>query len=342
MMNKKEKKCRTSNCGVSIGGQAVLEGIMMKNGIQYAVAVRKPNQEIEVKVDEYPGAGYGKKFFNLPFIRGIFRFIDSMVLGIKTLTYSAEFYDEEEPEKKDAPGEKEVSAEQPEEPKKGFLERMLGDKAESFIMGVTVFISVVISVALFMMLPLFISELLQKYVPFIKDSYVPVIEAVVKIALFILYIVLISKMKDIQRTFMYHGAEHKCINCIEHGMELNVENVLKSSRYHKRCGTSFLLIVMIISIVFFIFIRSENVWLRYGIRLLLIPVIAGISYEVIRLAGRSDSLLVKIVSAPGLGLQRFTTKEPDAQMAEVAIAAVEAVFDWKSYLAEQETKETDE
>lgn len=322
-----EKNCKAKNCGVSIGGQAVLEGIMMKNGAAYAVAVRKPNHEIELKVDAYQGVGHKVKLFNLPFIRGVFRFVDSLVLGIKTLTYSADFFEEEPQEK----GTEKAAAES----KPGWFERTFGDKADSIIMGITVFVSVIISVGLFMILPLFISELLQKYVPFIKESFVPVIEAIVKMALFLLYIILISKMKDIQRTFMYHGAEHKCINCVEHGMELNVENVMKSSRFHKRCGTSFLLIIMIISIVFFIFIRSDNVWLRYGIRLALVPVIAGISYEIIRLAGRSDSKLVRIVSAPGIGLQHFTTKEPDAEMVEVAIAAVEAVFDWKGYLREQ-------
>lgn len=321
-------------CGVSIGGQAVLEGIMMKNGDDYAVAVRKPNQEIEVKVDKYPGIGHSVKLFNLPFIRGIFRFIDSMVLGIQTLMYSAEFFEEEEPK-----ADTKKQSEETKEEKPDLLTRIFKDKAESVLMGFTVCVSVIISIALFMLLPLFISETLLKFVPFMTKSAVPVVEAIVKILLFLLYIILISKMEDIQRTFMYHGAEHKCINCVEHGMELNVENVLKSSRFHKRCGTSFLLIVMIISIIFFIFIRSDNVWLRYGIRLLLMPVIAGVSYEIIRLAGRSDSLLVRIVSAPGIGLQHFTTKEPDAQMAEVAIAAVEAVFDWRAYLAENSTVE---
>jgi len=302
---------------IKIGGQAVLEGIMMRNGNKYSVAVRKPNKEIELKVDEYKGVSKGIKVLQLPFIRGIFNFIDSMVLGIKTLTYSAEFYEEEVVEDKKA---------------ENWFDRIFKDKAESVIMGITVLFSVAISVGLFMLLPLFISELLQKYIPFISSRQVPAIEAVVKITLFILYIVLISKMKDINTTFMYHGAEHKCINCIENGKVLTVKNVKKSSRYHKRCGTSFLLIVMVISIIFFMFIRSDNIWLRYGIRLLLIPVIAGISYEIIRLAGNSDNFLVKIISAPGMLMQKLTTKEPDEDMIEVAIVAVEAIYDWKEYL----------
>lgn len=301
-----------------IGGQAVIEGIMMKNEDDYAVAVRKPDGKIEVNVKEYKTVTHKNKFLELPFIRGIFRFVDSLVVGVKTLTYSASFYEEEETEK--------------ESKADSFLNKLFGEKAESVLMGFTVCISVIIAVLLFMMLPLFLAETSANLFSFISTDAIPVIEGVLKIAIFLIYILLISGMEDIQRTFMYHGAEHKCINCIETGNVLNVKNVSKSSRFHKRCGTSFLLIVMIISIIFFIFIRSDKILVRYGLRLLLIPVIAGISYEFIRLAGASDNKFISWLSKPGMLLQRVTTKEPDEDMIEVAISAVEAVFDWKTYL----------
>jgi len=199
-----------------------------------------------------------------------------------------------------------------------------------------VLFSVVMAVGLFMVLPLVIADLLVKFVPGVTDTWRPIIEGVVKMILFISYMLLVSLMEDIKRTFMYHGAEHKCINCIENGMELNVENVRKSSRYHKRCGTSFLLIVMIVSIVFFLFMNFENIVLRYVVRLLCVPIIAGISYEFIRLAGRSENKLVGLLSKPGMAMQKITTKEPTDDMIEVAIAAVEAVFDWKAYLNNEE------
>ena len=275
----------------NIGGQAVMEGVMMRNADKYAVAVRKTDGEIVVKTEEYKGIVQNKKIRSLPIIRGVFSFIDSMVLGMSTLTYSASFFMDEEEEEKD-------------------------EKKESVMMGLTIACSVVMAVAIFMILPYFLSQLFRKF----TDSTT--------------YILLISRMKDIQRVFMYHGAEHKCINCIEHGMELNVENVLKSSRLHKRCGTSFLFIVMIVSIIFFLFIRIESPIWRVVFRLLLIPVIAGVSFEFIRLAGKSENKLVILLSKPGMMLQKLTTREPDASMAEVAIASVEAVFDWRAYLKE--------
>lgn len=309
-----------------IGGQAVLEGIMMRNNDKYSVAVRKPDQTIALKVDEYKGLTSGKKIIGLPFIRGIFNFIDSMVLGIKTLAYSAEFYEEEE-EVKESKMDKAV-------------DKLFKEKAEDVIMGVTIFISIVIALGLFVVLPSVISDLFKNWFDIISVSVLSIIEGVIRIALFIIYILLISMMKDIKRTFMYHGAEHKCINCIENGMELNVENVMKSSRYHKRCGTSFIFMVMIISIIFFIFIRVGNPVLKIVVRLLLIPVIAGVSYEFIKLAGRSESKIVNILSKPGMLLQKITTSEPDEDMVEVAIEAVSAVFDWKEYLANYDKEES--
>lgn len=309
-----------------IGGQAVLEGIMMKNKDTYAVAVRKPDHEIELSVKKYKGITSGKKILNLPFIRGVFNFVDSMVLGIKTLTYSASFFEEEEPETKETIGDK-VS------------NKLFKEKAESVLIGFTVFLSLIIAVGLFMVLPFVISSVLNNYLNIVSETLLAVVEGVIRLTIFIAYIALVSRMKDIQRTFMYHGAEHKCINCIENGLELNIENVMKSSKIHKRCGTSFMLLVMLISIVFFIFIRVDGMAMKILIRILLVPVIAGVSYEIIKLAGRKESFWVNIISKPGLWMQKLTTSEPDESMAEVAITAVEAVFDWKSFIEEDQPQD---
>ena len=307
-------------CSSGIGGQAVMEGIMMRNKEQYAVAVRQSDGSVVVDTQEYKGITSKCKLFRVPFIRGIFSFIDSLVLGIKTLTFSAKFFDDE--------------ADYSEEPDKleQWLLNKFGDKAEKVIMGFTVVLSVIIAIGLFMVLPLFIADVMERYVSWVMPEHVPVIEGIVKIVLFIAYLLLISLMKDIKRTFMYHGAEHKCINCIENGHILTVDNVRKSSRYHKRCGTSFLLVVLIISIIIFILIRTDIVWLRYVSRILLVPVIAGISYEFIRKAGSSNNKIINLLSMPGMWMQKITTKEPTDDMIEVAIEAVEAVFDWEQYL----------
>lgn len=311
------------NKSSGIGGQAVLEGIMMKNKDKYAVAVRKPDKEIEIDIKEYKGVAGKSKILNLPFIRGIFGFVDSLVLGIKTLTYSAEFFDEEIETTEDKPVDKAVKS-------------VFKEKAESVLMGVTVLFSIVLSVGLFIVLPYIISELLKGLLSINSNGFLAVIEGIVRILIFIIYLLLISKMKDIQRTFMYHGAEHKCINCIENGYELNVDNVRASSRQHRRCGTSFLLFVMVISVIAYILVSAlmpagTTRLVKVGVRLILMPFIAGISYEIIRLAGRSDNGFVRALSAPGLLLQKLTTKEPEDDMIEVAIKAVEAVFDWKDY-----------
>lgn len=314
---------RNNKLGSSgIGGQAVMEGIMMRNKEHYAVAVRQSDGSIIVDTQEYKGVTGKSKKFQLPFIRGIFSFVDSLVLGIKTLTYSAQFFDDDE-----------NFDEEPGQIEKWLLGKV-GDKAEKVIMGLTVAFSVIIAVALFMVLPLFIADLMEKCIPWVKTSYVPAIEGVVKILIFIGYLLLISLMKDIKRTFMYHGAEHKCINCIEHGLELNVENVRKSSRQHKRCGTSFLFFVMIVSIIFCFFITAQSQIARVLIRLALLPVIAGVSYEIIKLAGNSENPFVNLLSRPGMWVQNMTTKEPDDDMIEVGIRAVEAVFDWKNWQKE--------
>ena len=291
-----------------IGGQAVIEGIMMRNQDRYSIGVRKPDKSIEVKVEDYKSFIPCKTLTKIPFVRGVFNFIDSMVIGMKTLTYSASFYEDEEDAGK---------------PK--------NEKSEALMMGGTVALSIVLAIGIFMLLPYFAASLFRR----LTDSalVISVLEGVLRLVIFLGYIALISRMEDIQRVFQYHGAEHKCINCIEHGMELNVENVQKSSRLHRRCGTSFLLIVMVVSIIFFLFIRVNSPLLRVVVRILLVPVIAGVSYEFIRLAGKSENPVVLTLSKPGLWLQKMTTREPEDDMVEVAIAAVEAVFDWRKFLA---------
>lgn len=311
-----------------IGGQAVMEGVMMKNQENYAVAVRKPDNEIVVEVSEYSGMIKNKKMRNMPVLRGVFSFIESLVLGMKTLTFSASFFEEEEEEKKKKQKKKQEAFTEAEKEKQAKKEK----KQEDAMMGGTVVVSIILAVAIFMVLPYYISGFFQRF----TDSHMllALLEGIIRLAIFIGYVALISLMPDIRRVYMYHGAEHKCINCIEHGLDLTVENVRSSSKQHKRCGTSFLLIVMLISIIFFMFIRVDSRVLRLVLRLVLIPVIAGISYEFIRIAGRSDNAVVNLLSKPGMWLQRLTTREPDDAMIEVGIASVEAVFDWKSYVAE--------
>ena len=301
---------------VRIGGQAVIEGVMMKNMDRYAVSVRKPNGKIETKVEECVSFAEKHPLFQLPVFRGMANFLESMVIGMKTLNYSASFYEDEE--------------EQTESRTEQLLEKILGEKAEKIIMGIVLVFSLAISIGLFMILPYIASEALGKL---IRNEYVILfMEGIIRIAIFLGYIVLISRMEDIKRVVMYHSAEHKTINCLEAGVPLTPENVDNFSRLHKRCGTSFIFIVMIISMVFFFFIRVDTIWLRIVLRLLFLPLVAGVSYEFIRLAGSSDHPLVQIFSKPGLALQRLTTKEPDHSMIEVAIASVEGVFDWREYL----------
>lgn len=297
----------------TIGGQALIEGVMMKNLNQYATAVRKPDGEIEVQVTDYESFSEKHHLNKIPIVRGIFNFIESMVIGVKTLTYSSTFYDEEDQEKEEKKQE----------------EKKENSTADNLLIAGTVVFSLAFSLLVFMVLPNLITNYLRH---FTKSEFLfALVEGVVRIAIFLLYVYLISFMEDIKRVFMYHGAEHKTINCLEQGEPLTPENVLKHSRLHKRCGTSFMIIVMIVSIFFFMFIRVDNKVLRLLFRLLLIPIIAGISYEFIRFAGKSNSKLVNALSKPGLWVQKMTTREPDAEMAEVAIRSVEAVMDWKAY-----------
>ena len=341
-----------------------MEGVMMRNGGKYAVAVRTVDGKIAVKNEEFRSLAGNAAIQKIPIVRGVISFIDSLVLGMSSLMYSAEFFAEETPkeleerladerkkvekkakklqkEGKEAEAEKllqETARKEQEQREKVAARAEAEDASEKksgenkFLMGATVAFSIVMSVALFMMLPYFLSRGLRLITS--SEVVISISEACLRMAIFLGYMFLISRMKDIQRTFMYHGAEHKCINCIEHGMELNVENVRKSSRQHKRCGTSFLLIVMIVSVIFFLFIRVRSPLLRIVVRLLLLPMIAGVSFEFIRLAGKVDNPVVNLLSKPGLALQRLTTIEPDDSQIEVGIASVEAVFDWKKYLNE--------
>ena len=286
-----------------------MEGVMMKYKDTYAVAVRKPDQEIIVEKRDYHGICKNKTLRNLVFVRGIISFVESMVLGLSTLTFSASFFEEDN---------------------KGKEQKPRNEKKEKAEMGFTIALSMLLAVAIFMALPFYASLFFQKYIP--SETLVILIEGILRLLIFFAYILLISRMEDIKRVFMYHGAEHKCINCIEHGLDLNVENVKKSSREHKRCGTSFLFFVVVIAIIATMFIRVDSRVLRMLLRIAIIPLIAGISYEFIRLAGRSDNAVINLISKPGLWMQKLTTREPDEEMIEVGIASVEAVFDWKSYV----------
>ncbi len=300
-----------------IGGQAVLEGVMMKNKDEYAVAVRKPDGDIDVEVDVYKGVMDGSALKKMPFIRGVFNFLDSMILGMRTLNHSVSFYEDEEAT--------ETATDK-------VFQKLFKEKAENVMMGIVTALSIVLAVAIFMVLPYYITSLFEEYIR--NVSVMTIIEGLIRILIFVGYIVAIAMMKDIKRLYQYHGAEHKCINCIEKGRPLTVHNAMRSSRLHKRCGTSFMFFVVFVSIIVFFFIRVEQPALRVLLRIALIPVIAGISYEIIRLAGRSDNFFVNLLSAPGMLLQRLTTKEPDEEMIRVAIASVEAIFDWKASLKE--------
>lgn len=310
-----------------VGGQAVMEGVMMKNQNKYAVAVRKPDHKIEVKISQHKMSKPWEVMQKIPVLRGVVSFVDSLYLGMSTLMYSASFFEDEDEENEKKQKRESLSAEQIKA-----LDKK-EKKQDDLLMGGTVAISIVIALGLFFALPYFLSGIFHKITQ--SQMMIALFEGIIRLVIFIGYIAIISMTPDIKRTFMYHGAEHKCINCIEHGMELNVENVRKSSKLHKRCGTSFLLIVMLISILFFMFIRVDSKPLQLLLRLVLIPVIAGVSFEFIRLAGRYDNWFMNILSQPGLWMQRLTTKEPDDDMIEVGIASVEAVFDWKAWQKEE-------
>ena len=314
MPNEKPKDFRTS-----IGGQALIEGIMMRGPKKQSIVIRKPDGELVTRVEELKLAASGHKILKWPIIRGSINLIASMANGVKALTYSAEFMpeeDQEEPGKLDLWIEKHFS----------------NETAEKLIVAVAVVLGVALSVGLFFILPTFFASLLDQWIG--NGVWYNLVEGVIRMAIFLTYIWLVYRVKEIYRVWQYHGAEHKTIFCYEAGKELTVENAREMSRFHPRCGTSFLLIVMIISILVFSLVRiptdslskAATILVRIGSRLLLLPVVVGISYEVIKYAGRHDNWLTKILSAPGKALQHLTTAEPDDSMLEVAIEALKQVL----------------
>ena len=307
-----KKKCPVG--GKGIGGQAVIEGVMMRGKKLYALAVRTPKKEIVVEKTPIKPAAEKCKILGWPIIRGVVAFVDSLVMGMKVTTKSATLaglddieYDQESKFEK-------------------WVENKFGDKLADYLIYFSVAVSIILCIGIFMVLPTFLGGAVTNLLH--GDATLrSVIEGVIKIIIFVGYMFLVSQMKDIKRVFMYHGAEHKTINCFESGEELTVENVRHNSRFHKRCGTSFLVIVMLVSIILFFFIRTDVLWLRVLSRIILVPAIAGISYEFIRYAGKHDNLLVNIISAPGIAMQIITTSEPDDSMIEVAIASLNAVLE---------------
>jgi len=294
---------------VNIGGQAVIEGVMMKNGDDYAVAIRKPDQEIIIDKKQFVSFTKRYKILGLPIFRGMVAFLEAMVIGMKILTYSAEFF--------------EVEEEQSNFEKK--MEAKYGKKKmDGFFIGLAVVIATLFSIGLFIILPLTVSQLLKPVLP--NDRMVNLVDGLMRVVILLAYMALIRLMNDIKRVFQYHGAEHKTINCLEHEEELTVENVRKHSRYHKRCGTSFIFLVVLISVGVLTIFNVDTYILRLGVRLLLLPFIAGISYEIIKLLGRTDNKVSLFFSKPGMWLQQLTTIEPDDDQIEVAIASVRAVL----------------
>lgn len=305
-----------------IGGQAVIEGMMMRNGKRYSVGVRKPDGSIAVMEDEYISMTDKYPILKAPLIRGVFSFVDSMVLGMRCLTFSASFLEDDPEDAEKEPSKFEA-----------WLDRTFGDKLEPVLETIVMIFSFVIALLMFVIFPTWIAGFLKPMLP--HASLLGLIEGLIRVLIFILYIKVISRTPDIARTFQYHGAEHKCINCVEHGLPLTVDNVAASSKEHKRCGTSFIVYVMLISILLFMVIRVDTIWMRLLSRIVLIPVIAGVSFEVLRLVGTHDNVLTRILFIPGMWMQGLTTSEPDRAEIEVAIAAVERVFDWRAF--EKET-----
>lgn len=293
----------------SIGGQAVIEGVMMKGPENLAIAVRKPDNEITIKKESLKGLSKSSAT-KIPVIRGVIALIDSMVLGVRCLTYSAEFYEEE--------------AELEKSRFENWLEKKLGDKANDLLIYFSVFVAIMMAMLIFIIFPTIVTNFLRTIIE--NHILLNSVEGVFRILLFVGYVLLISRMKDIQRVFEYHGAEHKTIHCYESGKPLTVDNVREFTTLHPRCGTSFLVLVLVISIVLFSFVGWPNPFIRILSRFLLMPVVAGISYEIIRWAGRSKSKLVTMISYPGLMLQKLTTSEPDDGQLEVAIAAMSNVL----------------
>jgi len=301
---------------ISLGGQAVIEGVMMRGKTAYALAVRGTDRSVTVESDKLKKKN--PSLFKIPILRGMLAFVDSMVLGVKIITRSAELAGLEDETAEPGKIEK-------------FLTEKLGEKLNDFLIAFSVIIAIALSVGLFIMLPVFIVGGVSRITNLSDYSWAfGIIEGIVRLMIFVCYIYVISLNKDVRRVYEYHGAEHKTINCLEHGEPLTIDNVARHSRYHKRCGTSFLLFVMVISMMFFLFVRTDNPLIRVASRLLFVPFIAGISYEVLRWAGQSKSKFVEIVSYPGIRLQGMTTKEPDEAQIECAILATQAVLSMES------------
>lgn len=296
----------------AIGGQALIEGVMMRGRKTIAIAVRKPSGEIEIKVEYVKTGGFFSKFSKIPILRGIFGLVSSMMVGIRALTYSAEIFSE---------------ADESLEPSKfdRWVMTRFGDKADSILVGISMIFALVMAFLLFGALPTLTTQFFRSTLK--SQLALSVTEGMLKITVFIAYITLISQMRDIKRVFQYHGAEHKSISCLESGQPVDLEHARMFSTLHPRCGTSFLLIVLVVSIAVFSFISWSNILLRVALKILLFPLIAGVSYEVIKWAGKNDSILVKIVSYPGLMMQKLTTKEPDDRQLEVALAALNKVLE---------------
>lgn len=308
------------NC--NIGGQALIEGILMRNENDYAISVRRSNQEIITKKDIVKSNKIKDVLKKIPIVRGVVNFLSSIALGYEALSYSASMYEEDikEEERKQENIEKEDKKKE----KISQKESKDSNSINGVAMAFTMVFSLALSVSLFIILPYFLANILTAFG--FSDIVTAIAEGIIRIAIFFGYMIFISMIKDIKRVLMYHGAEHKCINCIEHELPLTVENVMKSSRFHKRCGTGFLFYIIIVSIILFMFIKVDFIVLRVLIRLFLVPVIAGIAYEFLKLTGKKDNAFVRIVSSPALFFQRFTTKEPTSDMVEVAIQAVNAVY----------------
>ncbi len=296
----------------TIGGQAIIEGVMMRGKDMYALAVRDTSGNIQVEENQL-NKKFNNSFFKLPFLRGIIAFIGSMILGTKIITRSVEMSGLED--------EETVSKFEQ------FLIDKLGDKLNNILMGISIFIALILGTFLFMVLPVYLTALLKNLLGGLAPWAVSFFEGIIRLIIFILYLFIISKNKDIQRVFMYHGAEHKTINCFEHEEKLTVENVKKHSLEHKRCGTSFLFIVMMVSFIFFMFVRIDDITLRILSRIIFLPLVAGCSYEVLKLSGKYDNMFIDILSYPGMKLQSLTTREPDELQIEVAIKSMTTVLD---------------
>jgi len=294
----------------AVGGQALIEGVMMQSKQKRAIAVRNTDGKIVVKKNKIKSWISDKNIDKIPFVRGSFILIENMIEAISCLNYSSEFFidEDEEEDKVDL-----------------FLKKIFKDKADNVVMGISISIAIILSVGLFILLPTFIGGLFSKVIS--NKVILNLIEGIIRILILFTYIVLISKNKEIERTFQYHGAEHKAVHCYENGLELTVENAKKFTTLHPRCGTNFLFIVMSTSIILFSFLGWPNPLFRVIMRIVCIPIVAGISYEIIRFLGKYNNILTKIVAYPGMMLQKFTTKEPDDLQLEVALEALKAVVD---------------